>query len=265
MSAPSSVKLSATIPVDPRIIRKNLIGILIQIWVSLIPTSFLIYSLCAPNSNSAPFSFQYFISQWITIPIIGWIIIIPLFVVFLYYFTLFWVAFLTKIHIGWLNLLCKPKEGLFKRSLDDRDYVFWNKRNMARIFLFWLIKTIPFPWGKSWFGFRFFGIKVGKNCSLTDCWITSEFIEIGNNVKVGQGSCVYSFMLEPDKILISKVVLEDDTIIGPRTTVFAGTRIQARTILSAGSFTMPFQVLEPDSVYFGNPAELIRKKEPDEL
>ena len=108
-----------------------------------------------------------------------------------YYIAIFWTAIITKIYLGWLSLLRKPKEGIFKRDILDKDYLYWNKRNLARTFLFWLIKTFPFPWAKVWFMFNFFGVKVGKNASITDCWICSEFLKIGDNVKIGQGACVY--------------------------------------------------------------------------
>ena len=60
--------------------------------------------------------------------------------------------------------------------------------------------------------FNFFGVKVGKNASITDCWICSEFLKIGDNVKIGQGACVYHFMMEPEKLLVAKVVIEDNVI-----------------------------------------------------
>jgi carbonic anhydrase/acetyltransferase-like protein (isoleucine patch superfamily) len=89
-------------------------------------------------------------------------------------------------------------------------------------------------------------------------------VEIGNNVKVGQSSAVYSFMFEPDKLLVGNVLLEDKVIIGPRSTVLPGCIIHTNTILSAVSFTMPFQELEANAIYFGTPAEYIRKIEENE-
>ena len=263
MSAPSSVKMSPTIPVDPRIRRKQLPYYLIQVWISLVPVVFVMYMFWAPYT--APLTIQHWFSQWVIFPIWAQLILIPFELIAFYYIAILWTAIITKIYLSWLTLLRKPKEGLFKRDIADKDYLYWNKRNMARIFLFWLIKTIPFPWGKVWFMFNFFGVKVGKNASITDCWICSEFLEIGDNVKIGQGACVYSFMMEPEKLLVAKVVIEDNVIVGPRTTIFAGVHIGARTIVSGGSFVLPCQDLEEDAIYFGNPAELIRKKTPEEL
>ena len=48
MSAPSSVKMSPTIPVDPRIRRLQLPYYLIRVWISLIPVVFIMYTFLGP-------------------------------------------------------------------------------------------------------------------------------------------------------------------------------------------------------------------------
>ena len=52
--------------------------------------------------------------------------------------------------------------------------------------------------------FKLMGVSLGKNCSLHEAWIDCEFVEIGNNVKIGQGSLIISNILIKDKLIIKK-------------------------------------------------------------
>lgn len=263
MSAPASIKLSPPCPVDPRIRRKHMISYVIHNWLILIPGSFLLYFLFGAETNL--YTLRNILLPFISIADVNFYLLTPIFLVFIYYMTLFWAAAITRIRIAWLNMKHKPREGIFQRTLDDQDYVYWNKRNLARVFYYWLLKTFPLPWAKTFLGYRIFGLKAGNNIQMSDCWVSPEFIEIGNNVQVGQGAAVFSYMFEPDRLLVAKVVLENNVIIGPRTTVFAGVKIHENTIVSSCSFILPFQDLEKDCIYFGNPVEKVRCKNPDEF
>lgn len=263
MSAPTSLKLAPPCPVDPRVRRTHTLSYLIQMWISLVPAAFLAYFFFAPASYV--YSVQNLIAGWYVIPEWLMIILIPPALIIIYIITVIWTAIVTKIRLSWLILLHKPVEGLFNRDLNDKDYVYWNKRNMARLFLNWLLYTPPLPFMKRMFAYRIFGTKVGKHGVITDCWLSQEFVEIGNNVLIGQGTGVYSFMFDVGKLLVAKTVIEDNVIIGPRSVILPGTRIHSNTIINATSFTIPFQELKPNSIYFGNPAEFVRERKTDEL
>jgi acetyltransferase-like isoleucine patch superfamily enzyme len=258
MSAPGSIKLAPTAPVDPRVRRQYTVGYVIQMWISLIPMAFLFYFLFSFPPNKCG------LIIWLPMPMIVYLMLMPGCFLLIYYVTVVWTAIITKIWIGILNLRCPPKEGVFTRSLEDKDYVYWNRRNLARGFLLWLLYTPPFPWFRTFFTFRFFGVKIGKNAVVHDCWMSWEFVEIGNNVKIGQGSGVYSYVFEANKLVVAKVRIEDDVIVGPRTVVFPGTVIHKNTTVSCQSTVLAFSELDENSIYFGVPVEKIRQKSPDE-
>jgi acetyltransferase-like isoleucine patch superfamily enzyme len=261
LSAPGSIKNAPSLPIDPKIRRRNIVGYLIQMWISLLPAAFLLYALFVfPNNR---FSFL----RYLPIPEnLMWLyyFLMPIFLFGVYYLTVIWTALITKIILWWYNIRRPAKEGVFTRSSEDLDYVYWNKRNLARVFLIWLLYTPPFPWGKTFFTFRFFGIKIGKNTVVTDCWISPEFIEIGNNTKIGQGSAVVSYVFEKDKLIVARVKIEENCIIGPRTVVEPGCIIHNNCTVSACSLLLPFTELDPNAIYFGLPVEKVRDKTPED-
>ena len=272
MSEPTSLKLGLSLPVDPRIITKDLLAYILQIWISLIPAAFLLFWIFAPANiygmpeNLFPWGIPYSFLQWVgpMFPIWLYYILLPLFLIGIYYVAVIFTTFITVLRIKWLNWRHPPKEGLFSRTLEDLDFVYWNKRNLSRRFLAWLLFSTPFSWGRNFFALRVFGIKIGKGVVVDEGWISPEFIELGNNIRLGQGAGIYSYMYEQDKLLVATVRIEDNVIIGPRCTIFPGTKIHTNTIVSASSYTIPFSELEAESIYFGTPAQFVRKKKDHE-
>ena len=62
-----------------------------------------------------------------------------------------------------LKLLHEPKEGIFKRDVKDKDYLYWNLRNLVKKWTLFITASNPFPWFRNRFILRFFGVKIGKN------------------------------------------------------------------------------------------------------
>lgn len=271
MSSPTSVKLAPPAYIDPRIRRKYIISYIIQIWISCIPAAFLIYwfyyvefvSLLPYITLNTTFSFRGMLLNW-GWPMDGWVfsILIPFILIAIYIITVIWTAIITKIYIGLLNLRHKPIEGVFYRSKKDKDYVYWNRRNLSRIFLNWLLFSVPFTFLKKTFAYRFFGIQIGKNTDMNHCWVSQEFIEIGDNVKIGQAAGVYSFQFEGDKLLVAKIIVKNDVLIGPQAVIFPGSIINEGVTLDGGCFSDPFTEYEAYGVYHGTPAKLISSKKP---
>ena len=248
-----------------------MISYIIQIWISCIPAAILIYwfyyaefvSLLPYITLNTTFSFRGLLSSW------GWdmsglffSILIPFVLIVIYIITVIWTAIITKIYIGLLNLRHKPIEGVFYRSKKDKDYVYWNRRNLSRIFLNWLLFSVPFTFLKKQFAYRFFGIPIGKNTDMNHCWVSQEFIEIGDNVKIGQAAGIYSFQFEGDKLLVAKVIIKDDVLIGPQAVIYPGSIINEGVTIDGGCFSDPFTEYEANGVYHGIPAKLISSKKP---
>ena len=268
MSSPTSVKLAPPLYVDPRVRRRSFFGYLIQIWISLIPGSYLLYwffydyilEFSHFSTGEMHFSFKNWIEQYWLMPSYVLFLIIPIIILFIYIITVIWTALITKMILIWLKILRRPKEGVFYRSLKDKDYVYWNKRNFAKMFLFWLLHSIPLPFLKKFFTFNFLDVRIGKNSVVNDCWISSEFVKIGKNVTLGQSVCIYSFQFQGDKLLVAKVDISDEVFIGPQVVIFPGTKIQKGVEIDGGSFSHPFTEYEENGVYHGTPVKLIRTK-----
>ncbi|MHA1720305.1 MAG: acyltransferase [Promethearchaeota archaeon] len=270
MSSPTSVKLAPPAYVDPRVRRKHIIEYIIQIWLSCLPAAFLLYwffyaelesflPFSSHETLGASFSFRGMISNWgWDIPGLIFSILIPFILIAIYIITVVWAALITKFYIFILNLNHKPIEGVFYRSLDDKDYVYWNRRNLSRIFLHWLLFSVPFTFLKKTFAYRIFGIKIGKHTDMNHCWVSPEFMEIGDNVKIGQAAGIYSFQFEGDKLLVAKVIIKDDVLIGPQAVIFPGTKVNDGVTIDGGCFADPFTEYESNGVYHGTPAKLIR-------
>jgi acetyltransferase-like isoleucine patch superfamily enzyme len=155
-----------------------------------------------------------------------------------------------------INLIYLPKEGHFKRSIKDKDYLFWNVRNLIKKWPLYITATNPFPWFKNRFTLRFFGVKIGRHCICDNSWISSEFVSIGKNVIIGMNSTLISFGIEQDNFIIKRITIEDNVLIGAKCVILPGTVIKQNTKLEAHSYTNFNDVLKGDSLYSGHPAKL---------
>jgi carbonic anhydrase/acetyltransferase-like protein (isoleucine patch superfamily) len=161
------------------------------------------------------------------------------------------VLFLTIIKI-----LHPPNEGYFSRDINDKDYLFWNLRNLSKKWPLFITSSNPFPWLKNRFILRFYGVKIGKKTFCDTCWISSEFISIGKNVIIGMGSTLLSFGIEQDKFILKQIQVEDNVLIGAKCVLLPGTIIKKNAKLSAHSYTNYNERLEENSIYLGHPAKL---------
>ena len=106
---------------------------------------------------------------------------------------IFSLLFLTVI-----KLIHRPREGIFKRDIKDKEYKYWNLRNAIKKWPLYITASNPFPWLKNRFMLRFFGVKIGSKTICDNSWISSEFVSIGKNVIMGMSSTAISFGIEQD-------------------------------------------------------------------
>lgn len=244
MSSPTSLKMNHPLFIDRNIRNKHMIGYIIHMWFSFIPMIF--FELGYTKLYSI-------MPVWIPI------ILIPLNVILAYYILVGTAIFIMKIRLSYLKLKHKPREGIFPRDPKNKDYKYHSLRNFVYLFPSYLIASVPFPWFRRSLYMLAFGIKVGKGGVSHNVWITPEFVEIGNNVQIGFASSIISSFVENDKLIIKKIKIEDNVILGVKTTILPGAIIKKNTIIGAGSYLLPFQICEENSEYFGRPAELIKK------
>jgi carbonic anhydrase/acetyltransferase-like protein (isoleucine patch superfamily) len=165
--------------------------------------------------------------------------------------------FFTKLILILVNLIHKPKEGIFSIKKGDRDYQFWCIRRTLKKFVIWFMRNCPIPYIDI-IGFSWFGVKMNFSNSILDAWVDLEFIETGKRCFIGQGSAVLSSMIVGQYLIIKKVILEDQAIVGGQAVVAPGTIVRKDTLVGAMSMTTLNQDLKDRWVYMGIPARKLK-------
>ena len=159
-----------------------------------------------------------------------------------------------KIFLIFINLLHKPREGVFNIDKKDKDYCYWSLRSMVKKWPIWLARQFSLPFLET-LAFKIFGIRTFYSNALHEGWVDCEFVELGKNIRIGQGSIVMSNILVQNKLIIKKVVLKDNAVIGAHSIISPGTTFEPNTILDSLSMTTINQHLDGNSIYSGSPAE----------
>jgi UDP-3-O-[3-hydroxymyristoyl] glucosamine N-acyltransferase len=186
----------------------------------------------------------------------SWIAILSLLPIALfgsiYIFILACILF-SKLLLILVNLIHKPKEGIFKAEIGDTDFEFWMLRTELKKIALWFMRNSPLPWTDV-VALRLFGVKMDASSHLNDAWCDAEFIEFGRRNLIGQGALIMSSMIVGRYLIIKKVVCDDYIMIGGHTTLAPGTIMGKESVIGALSSTTVNQVLESNWVYFGFPA-----------
>ncbi len=167
-------------------------------------------------------------------------------------FTLACVMF-SKLILVIINLIHKPKQGIFYAEKGDHDFEFWCLRIEIKKLVIWLMNNWPVPFADI-FAFRWFGIDIDFSSHLHDSWCDIEFIKFGRRVMVGQGAIVMSSMVIGKYLIIKEVVLDDYAIVGGQSTVAPGTFFGKESMTGAFVLTAFNQLLDPGWIYVGIPA-----------
>lgn len=243
MSTPASLKGGPN-TTNTLVMKRYTMLYIIIIWISLLPVLFFVW-LTWPG---------YYYNRLL------FFLLLPVYAMIWY---LLWVVdaiIISKFMLFIVNLIHKPKEGYFPRNKSNKDYRFWSLRATIKKFGFWATHNCPLPW-LDILAFKLYGVKVGSSTALFDAYIDVEFIEMGKNCVIGQGAVIMSAMLTQDLLIIRKVQMGDNVVIGAHSIVSPGTIIGDNTIIGAMSTTHVGQVLESNWVYFGIPSRKYRKNE----
>ncbi|MFX1388097.1 MAG: hypothetical protein ACFE9M_12845 [Promethearchaeota archaeon] len=192
-----------------------------------------------------------------------WVItmfLLPVWLFVLYFIFVFGIAIFTKAFILIINMIHKPKEGVFRAVEGNQDYEFWRLRVELKKLVLWFMSNGPLPWVVMW-GFRWFGVRIDFSSHLQDAWVDGEFIEFGRNITVGQGAVVMSSMIVGNYLIIKKVILGDHIVVGGLSHVSPGTTMGKESVLGAFSTTIPHQIIEQAWIYLG--PQFARKLKPN--
>ena len=219
----------------------------ITIWLSIFPIISLIMIF-----------FQYFFYPIYKFNPLILIIILPLLMLFYYVLFILNLVFICKLLLIFLNLINKPKEGIFKRNIRNSDYFFFCLRKTIKKLLHRVYNYFPLPWAKI-LAFKLSNIKIPTSTGVLDSYIDTDFIEFGKETILGEGSIVMSSMILGDFLFIKKVILKDGCTIGAYSVITPGTVVEKGAILGMGSYTEINQHLEEGWIYIGRPAEKLKK------
>jgi hypothetical protein len=157
-----------------------------------------------------------------------------------------------------VNSIHPPKEGNFFRDSSDKDYCYWSIRNTIKKWPIWLSHKFPFPFLDN-ICLKIFGVKTKFSNSLFEGWIDTEFIDIGKNVVLGQGSIIQSAVIIGNFLIIRKTKIGDNVRIGAHAIVMPGTKMGDNSVLAASSTTTVSQKLKEGMIYMGVPAQKYKK------
>ncbi len=178
---------------------------------------------------------------------------------FIMYLTAIIVSLIfAKIFLIIVNLIHKPREGVFLKDKSDKDYRYWSLRNTIKKWPIWISHKFPFPFMDNICSMMF-GVRTKYSNSLLEGWVDTEFIEFGKNVVVGQGAVVQSALIIGNLFIIRKTVIEDNVVIGSQSIVMPGTHMRKNSILGGHSMTTVGQELEENFIYLGAPAKKFKK------
>lgn len=180
------------------------------------------------------------------------IFLLPTMIIIMWFIFILGCFFFSKLFLILINLIHKPKEGVFRAEIGDTDFEFWCLRTELKKIVLWLIRNWPIPW-MDILAFKWFGVKMTLSSSLYDSWCDGEFITFGRRVLVGQGVTIMSSMVVGKYLIIKNVICGDYSLIGAYSAISPGTIIGQDTFVSALSTSVYSQILEPGWIYIGIP------------
>ncbi len=241
MSVPSSLKCGPNTTLV-LVKKRYLIFYIFLIWVSIFSIQFefwLFWKLYEPK-------------------FIHFILFLPLLIFVMYITSIAISLIFAKIFLIVVNLIHRPREGIFLRHHSDKNYRYWSIRSVIKKWPLWLSHKFPFPFIDN-ICLKMFGIKNTYSNSLFEGFIDTEFIEFGKNVVVGESAIIQSAVIVGNLFIIKKTIIEDNVMIGAHSVVMPGTHIKKNSILAGSSMTTVGQVLDEDYIYLGAPAKKFKK------
>ncbi|GAH04726.1 unnamed protein product, partial [marine sediment metagenome] len=149
------------------------------------------------------YTFTFYVRDWILMAFF-----LPAMVIIMWFIFIIASFFFTKLFLILINLIHKPKEGVFKAEKGNTDFEFWCLRIEIKKIVLWLMRNSIIPW-MDIIVFKWFGIKISFSSGLYDSWCDAEFIHFGRKVIVGQGAMIMSSMVIGNYLIIKEVVFDD--------------------------------------------------------
>lgn len=159
----------------------------------------------------------------------------------------------TAFFINILNL--KYEEGEYEKSLRDKTTFKWMLHFILYTPTYKLINVFAIPPLKSFY-LSLIGCKIGRNVYLAgEEWIIDPCVtEIGENTMIG-GRAIITGHVAEDKLIIKKVKIGKNCLIGGDSLLLPGVTIEENVVLGAKSLVTKGKTLEKGKTYAGIPAK----------
>ena len=109
--------------------------------------------------------------------------------------------------------------------------------------------------------FRLMGAKIGKNVQINSKNCADLcLLEIGDNSVIGGHATVIAHSFERSRIILRRVKIGNNVVIGINAVVLAGAEIGDGAFITAGAVLGKNKIVEPHSVYAGVPAESLKER-----
>jgi hypothetical protein len=216
--------------------------------------------------------FEYYFINLFSIPPIIHLLILPGFLLFLYYI---YLILLIEFVAYWTRRWAKkspPKEGIFQRVLDDvkspegKMLKYYHKRGFAIKYPMWLTSKSPFPWLINRTLRRISHNKIGNNVIYNDCYVGLEFTDIGDNTFMYPSTALSSHAVNS---IFGKITMLEIKI-GNNNTLYPGIIMGCGALTTDNNVIFPNTVLhkswrgKPDKYYYqGSPGRPIKIKHLD--
>ncbi|MFX1381478.1 MAG: hypothetical protein ACFFBP_03470 [Promethearchaeota archaeon] len=174
--------------------------------------------------------FEFFIISIDLISSVIHFLLLPGFLLFLYYLYLIILIETAAIFTRRWNKKSPPKQGVFKRDFKDkkseigRIIHYYHKRGYIIKFPMWLTSKSPFPWLINRTLRRIGHNKIGKNVIYCDAYVGLEFTEIGDNTFIYPTSALSSHEVNSifGKLSMLEIKIGQNNVLFPGTVVGPG-------------------------------------------
>lgn len=222
----------------------------------------------------------------IVVPILLlYVSILPIIISF--FFILPFINFVNPMHILFLSLLVileillfiiseilvsgiairifgiKYNEGEYDLTLEDKNIFKFNLFYSLYRFPIKLIDTLNISPLKIKF-LSLIGLKIGKNSGLGTTSVSIMdpcAIEIGDNTYIGSYSVLTAHVIEKEKLIIKKVKIGNNCLIGGETLLLPGVTIEDKVTVGAKSLVLKNRTLKNGRIYGGVPAKELNPSE----
>ncbi|MHA1145668.1 MAG: hypothetical protein ACTSRW_13085 [Candidatus Helarchaeota archaeon] len=139
-------------------------------------------------------------------------------------------------------------------SLTDPRVKAWKTGYLLKLFIMRLIHESPMAFGDVII-LQAFRNRIASNVRIVKCFFDPEFIDIGANTECAAFSIIHTHRIKDGKLIIARTKIGENCLIGGFVHIGAGVVVGDNTIIGLGAYVPDGAVLDPDSLYLGNPAK----------